>query len=111
MVKAVYCPEERKLTISGHADYAPAGQDIVCAGISAVIWAVWSTLIEEKGPGMTDDGERICIVLPPKDMCNESAEAILAVAVNGLSLIAEAYPEHVVFTIEKAGGTDEEQHW
>lgn len=28
--------DERTLTITGHANYAPKGKDIVCAGVSAI---------------------------------------------------------------------------
>ena len=34
----------RRLTVKGHAGYAPAGQDIVCAGASILMQAlVWMT--------------------------------------------------------------------
>lgn len=36
--------------IKGHAEYAPHGQDIVCASISAIALAI-ATEIEEKGLG------------------------------------------------------------
>lgn len=36
MIKCRYDRENYTLTIEGHANFAPYGQDIVCAGISAL---------------------------------------------------------------------------
>ena len=48
MIKAVYSEMDgpagvtRRLSVQGHAGYAPAGQDIVCAGASILMQAlVW----------------------------------------------------------------------
>ena len=32
--------EPGRLTVRGHADYAPKGQDIVCAAVSALLLAL-----------------------------------------------------------------------
>lgn len=40
MIEAVYDSDTLTLTLSGHADYAPKGQDIVCAGVSALIYTL-----------------------------------------------------------------------
>lgn len=37
-----------RLTVRGHADYAPAGQDIVCAAVSALLLALAERLQEKK---------------------------------------------------------------
>lgn len=36
MIKVEYYPKEPRLYVCGHAGYAPAGEDVVCAGISAL---------------------------------------------------------------------------
>lgn len=43
------------LTCQGHAGYAPAGKDIVCAGISALCGALEITLdnLQDKGMALT----------------------------------------------------------
>ncbi len=39
-----------RLEASGHAGYAPAGQDIVCAGASTLMQALVSLLAGRKAP-------------------------------------------------------------
>lgn len=39
---------ERRITVSGHAGHAPAGQDIVCAAVSALMYAL-AGYLEETG--------------------------------------------------------------
>ena len=38
MIRA--CFTENRLTVSGHAGYAPKGQDIVCAAVTALVFAL-----------------------------------------------------------------------
>ena len=40
MIEAVYNKEALTLTLRGHAGYAPKGQDIVCAGVSALVYTL-----------------------------------------------------------------------
>lgn len=46
MIRVVYT--KNRVTLRGHAGYAPRGQDIVCAAVSALIYALVAAL-EEKG--------------------------------------------------------------
>ena len=40
MIYIKYNPQEVRLQLRGHAEQAPAGQDIVCAGVSALYGAL-----------------------------------------------------------------------
>ncbi len=40
--------EPGRLTLEGHADYAPAGKDIVCAAVSALVLALAERLQEKN---------------------------------------------------------------
>lgn len=40
--------EPGQLTVQGHADYAPAGKDIVCAAVSALVLALAERLQEKN---------------------------------------------------------------
>ena len=44
MIYVKYNPDEVRLQVRGHAEQAPIGQDIVCAGVSALYGALnpWS---------------------------------------------------------------------
>ena len=48
---------ERRITVSGHAGYAPAGQDIVCAAVSALTYAL-AGYLEETGQAARSDIRR-----------------------------------------------------
>lgn len=37
MIKVVINAKKGYISVEGHADYAPIGQDIVCAGVSAIV--------------------------------------------------------------------------
>lgn len=40
MIEAVYDKDALTLTVTGHADYAPYGQDVVCAGVSTLVYTL-----------------------------------------------------------------------
>ena len=44
MIRAVFADKE--ITVQGHAGYAPKGQDIVCAAVSALVYALIAALEE-----------------------------------------------------------------
>lgn len=80
------------ITVTGHADYAPAGEDIVCAGVSVL----WQTLIGSI-EALTDDrieyeveGEQITklIFKNPSDRTKVLIDSFFI----GVSRIADAYP-------------------
>jgi uncharacterized protein YsxB (DUF464 family) len=51
MIRGVY--EEKgatlTLTVTGHAGFAPMGQDLVCAGVSALVYALARTVRDWEG--------------------------------------------------------------
>ena len=86
------------VTIEGHAGYAEAGQDIVCAGISAIV----QTLIQSVEDLTTDVIEYTMqpgfVEIRFLTLSGES-RVLLDSAMIGLEMIADAHPHHVV--IEK----------
>ena len=46
MICAVF--GENRVTLRGHADYAPRGEDIVCAAASALVFALIGALEEKE---------------------------------------------------------------
>ena len=85
------------IVAEGHADYADAGQDIVCAAASAVLQSVWIGLQEhaniavhaERGAG------RLMLRWPPETRDREDVRAIVATAELSLAHMARQFPEHV----------------
>ncbi|MBO4854082.1 MAG: ribosomal-processing cysteine protease Prp [Oscillospiraceae bacterium] len=79
-----------RMTFSGHAGYAAVGQDIVCAGISAL----WGTLAAD----LALRGEGACIERG-KLSCNRDSEADMERSFQmiwrGILLLAEKYPDFI----------------
>ena len=88
-----------RVEASGHAGYAPAGQDIVCAGASTLMQTLCALLAGEEGTksGAWDepDGPRLAVTAaaPQKPWVEGAFEFAKA----GFALLAERYPDHVRF--------------
>ena len=88
-----------RLEASGHAGYAPAGQDIVCAGASTLMQTLCALLAGEEGTrsGAWDepDGPRLAVTAasPQKPWVEGAFEFAKA----GFALLAERYPDNVSF--------------
>ena len=86
-----------RLEASGHAGYAPAGQDIVCAGASTLMQTLCALLAGEEGTrsGVWDepDGPRLAVTAaaPQKPWVEGAFEFAKA----GFALLAERYPDNV----------------
>ena len=91
---------EYDLTIKGHANYSNNGNDIVCAGVSAIALTLWGFLERHKGDGIESIGAQPA----SGDMritCKggKTAELAFDMAMTGLQYIAIKYPKHVSITI------------
>ena len=99
------------ITATGHAGYAPKGEDIVCSAVSAIIGTLaraleeGSELLEDKTIKLKDgDSELDCV---PKEEYTVNVQMIYWTILIGLNAIAESYPENVIF-IEGGLEMDEE---
>lgn len=99
-IRYVETGDSRSLLVEGHAGYAPAGQDIVCAAVSVLTCTLAQCLqeIERKGhirldtlamlPGNTDIQ---WTVIGDK----QESHGLLHVIWTGYALLARTYPNHV----------------
>ena len=98
----------RRLEAYGHAGYAPAGQDIVCAGASMLMESLVYMLAgcEEADccAYREPTGPRVSVKLTG-NIC-ESDLAVIEFAKNGLALLAERYPDHVHFVDKSKDGQE-----
>lgn len=82
------------IVITGHAEYAPRGQDIVCSAISTLT----ATLIESVNE-LTDN--KIYHVKNDENVvirCTDHSEAVKLLKRSffiGVEMVANTYPEHV----------------
>ena len=86
MIEAVYNRGKKTLSVHGHSGYAPRGRDIVCAGVSTLVY----TLINSTE--CVIDGETVTV---------KGNGVILDAVVCGLNMIAEKFPENLLVKEEK----------
>ena len=88
-----------RLEAAGHAGYAPAGQDIVCAGVSTVMQGLVYLLAGEENAHSEafdePDGPRLAVSVDAP--CEEWVRGAFELAKACFVLLAERYPENVRF--------------
>ena len=105
MMKVVYSEMDTpagiscRLEAAGHAGYAPAGQDIVCAGASTVMQGLVCLLAGEESASSDafdePDGPRLAVQADAP--CAEWVQGAFELAKACFALLAERYPENVRF--------------
>ncbi len=95
--------DKMQLVMSGHANAAEPGKDIVCAGISTLAQALQQTLMEMnverklnwlEWAGSAVSGN-ISLAAVPKEENRAEVLACYRLCVTGLRMLAESYPENV----------------
>jgi len=88
-----------RLEAAGHAGYAPAGQDIVCAGASTVMQGLVYLLAGEENAHSDafdePDGPRLAVQADAP--CEDWVRGAFELAKASFALLAERYPENVCF--------------
>jgi uncharacterized protein YsxB (DUF464 family) len=81
--------------VRGHAGFAAAGQDIVCAAASALVLSAVHGLRQYCAvrPKISDTASQFQMSLPNGG--NPEAQAVLETTVSGLQAIAAAYPGYM----------------
>lgn len=115
MIKVCYSEQDGpsgatlRLEAAGHAGYAPAGQDIVCAGASTLMQALVFLLAGEANAEADawdePDGPRLAVSAAAPVEAWENGAFELAKA--GFVLLAERYPEHLRFADVSRRGEQE----
>ena len=101
MIKIIYeaDPEGGKLTMraEGHAGYAPAGQDIVCAAVSCLMQTLAYSAAEDEHTSSCiyqgKEGPVVSVEAGDGVLMRDKFELVA----DGLDLLAEQYPENVNF--------------
>ena len=86
------------LYVKGHANYAESGKDIVCSAVSCLCISLANTMLAagvEKRCFRMEDGSFYMSAAIAENQAY--AEGAFDMAVNGLQMIAEQYPDHVTF--------------
>ena len=96
MIKVLIKSEEKKfksLEIKGHANSAPHGEDLVCAGVSSVLTGGLNNLENPKGFNIIlEEGHSLVEV---KDSISSHDEIVMETIIAGLKTIEESYGKFI----------------
>ena len=102
MTRCEFFTEGDRITgfsISGHSGYAEAGQDIVCAAISAVVTMAEATINDVCGAKakvrVKEDDARITLMLPTSCDEEETVQAVLSGLMLTLISMRDDYPDYI----------------
>ena len=102
MTRCEFFTENDRITgfsISGHSGYAEAGQDIVCAAVSAAVAMAECTINDVCGARakvrVKDESARITLTLPASCDEEESIQAVLAGMLLYLCSLRDDYPDYI----------------
>ena len=92
MIKVIY--NDNIVRVSGHANYAEYGKDIVCASVSSIITTVVNCIMNLDKTSITyqDDGKTIIIT---KINNNEVVNTIFATMIDILKDLENQYKENI----------------
>ena len=102
MTRCEFFTEDERITgfsVSGHSGYAEAGQDIVCAAISAVVTMAEATINDVCGAKakvrVKEEDARITLTLPTSCDEEEAVQAVLSGMMLTLISLREDYPDYI----------------
>ena len=87
------------IEISGHAGYAPAGSDIVCAAVSVLYEALKELL---SGQVIVDESENVSTLKARHWLTAPWKPEYMEFFITGIKGVAEAYPENVKLMIKRS---------
>lgn len=111
-VKMMDTDKGYSLAVSGYADYAPEGQDIVCAAVSVLVQTLANKVDAAARSGRllascVQHGETFVVQALPKPGPNNLMVASWFDFVEeGLRALAEAYPDNVELMVTDGGADD-----
>lgn len=103
MVNIEFDYNEGHVTVSGHAQSAPHGRDLVCAAVSALIYTLAANVEQMEAAGLLDSctldirpgDSRIC--WQPAPYARQMVQARTEAVILGFSCLATAYPAFIKF--------------
>ena len=102
MTRCEFFTEDDRITgfsVSGHSGYAEAGQDVICAAISAVVTMAEATINDVCGAKakvrVKDEQARITLTLPVSCDEEDAVQAVLAGMMLTLAGMRDDYPDYI----------------
>lgn len=97
-------PKKHKMKLSGHADHAEPGEDVVCAAASMLFYALCETVTSYPKKVFTrkpliDVKDPRCICRPRKEY-KANFDIIYQTILNGYILLEQNYPDNVKIIVK-----------
>lgn len=95
--------DKNLIIIEGHSGYGVCGNDVVCAGVSALVFTLINCLRDESSSErvrLLRDVVRsgyVCFEVESYDFSKERIKGIFDTCVTGFLMLAEYYPQYVSF--------------
>ena len=102
MTKCEFFRQNERITgfsVSGHSGYAEAGQDIVCAAITAIVTMAEATINDVCGAKakvrVKEEDARVTLTLPASCDEEDAVQAVLAGMLLTLAGMRDDYPDFI----------------
>ena len=95
MIQITFCRGARRVAVEGHARFAAPGQDIVCAGVSALTQALIDASADYNGAVQEKPNGDIFVQCSPDPGREAECDAMLRAILLGYRSIASDYPGFV----------------
>ena len=85
----------QSLRVKGHADFAPGGQDLVCAGVSAVVIGGINALKHPESFEIFQESGLAVIKLKPKEEITNYDATVINTMLDQLETIQQSYGKYI----------------
>lgn len=89
--------------IEGHSGFSESGGDVVCAGVSTLVFTLVNCIHDEEAAdrlklirNIVRDGY-VCLEIESFDFAKERISAITDTCITGLLMLCEHYPQYIKF--------------
>lgn len=100
-IKVIYQDNHLKeLEVSGHANYSESGSDIVCAGVSSIVFAnlIYAQQIKLEG-FQVEQNENDGVIHVVVEQYNERLNDLLEAIMTGLQMLEKDYQQYIKIKI------------
>ena len=115
-VDVIFREDEVEVAAAGHAGYAPRGRDIVCAGVSALLYGCYDylrCLTQRRHGARTVKSEQDGAIWFKAERCAPDARIAVETTLAGLCLVENDFGEYVrvnVTDLTSMTNTEEGDH-
>lgn len=107
MIQAIYYRKYNRLTVTGHANSAEHGHDLVCASASMLAYTLAANVAnmadhgQVRNPVIKDAEGDTEISCNPRHNLKSSVTLVFDTVCVGFELLANSYPEYITYEIRE----------